>query len=254
MEADTGVSTMTEDRTQQVPDREYLCMKQLPDSEKPYEKCLKYGAEYLSDAELLAVILRSGTKGERAVELAIRLLSTPENSGLTGLFHMSVQQLKGIRGIGTVKAIQLKCVAEIACRISHERVSDGVHFSDPQSVSQYYAQYFMEDCRHAEQEKVILAMLDSKGRRLGEQVISMGTVNASLISPREVFITALKYRAVSVILMHNHPSGNPQPSRDDCLLTDRMAHCGKMLGIELLDHIIIGDQKVFSFREEGLLN
>ncbi len=243
---------MTEQNTIQT-EQTYLRMHELPASEQPYEKCLRFGTAYLTDAELLAVILRSGSKGERAVELAVRLLKIPENPGLSGLFHMSVEQLREIRGIGTVKALQLKCIAELSCRIAHEKVSDGIHFSDPSSVTEFYAQYFMEDCRHAEQEKVILAALDSKGRRLGEQVISLGTVNASLISPREVFLTALKYRAVSVILLHNHPSGNPQPSRDDVLLTDRMRHCGQMLGIELLDHIIIGDREVFSFREAGLL-
>ncbi len=224
-------------------------MKSLPVSERPYEKCLEYGESILSDSELLAVILRSGSHGESAVELARRILSLPASTGLSGLCHVSIAELTSIRGIGKVKAIQLKCIAELSRRMARERTREGICFHDPHSIADYY----MEDYRHEEQEKVLLIMLDTKNRLIAQQVISMGTVNASLISPREIFVAALKHRAVSIILLHNHPSGNPTPSHDDILLTERIARCGEMLGISLLDHIIIGDQKALSLREEHLL-
>ncbi len=224
-------------------------MKDLPIAERPYEKCGHFGAASLTDAELLGVILRTGSQGENAVQLANRLLMQPENPGLEGLFHQSLQELCAIRGIGRVKAVQLLCVAELSKRIAREKLGAELYFHDPQTVAAYY----MEEYRHEEQEKVLLLMLDNKGRLLGERVVFVGTVNASLVSPREIFLTALKFRAVSVILLHNHPSGDPTPSTEDLTLTGRVAECGAMLGITLTDHIIIGDQKAVSFRQENLL-
>ncbi len=224
-------------------------MKQLPAAQRPYEKAMANGVRSLTDAELLGVILRTGSSGETAVALAERLLRSPGGSGLHVLFHLSLQQLMDIRGIGTVKALQLKCIAELAERISRQKAGEMLCFNDPQSIADYY----MEEYRHEEQEKVLLLMLDTKNRLISEQVISMGTVNASLISPREIFLTALKYRAVSVILLHNHPSGNPEPSPEDIELTRRVESCGILLGIRLLDHIIIGDRSSISFRQAHLL-
>ena len=224
-------------------------MKQLPAEEQPYEKCWDKGPAFLSDAELLSVILRTGSRGETALSLAGRILYEPPGRGLTGLYHMSMAELCSIRGIGKVKAAQLLCITELSRRISRENARESLCFMDPQSVADYY----MEDYRHEEQEKVLLLMLSSKGMLLGQEVISIGTVNAAMISPREIFLCALQYHAVSVILMHNHPSGNPSPSREDIILTGRVRECGELLGIELLDHIIIGDQCSFSMRKEGLL-
>jgi DNA repair protein RadC len=224
-------------------------MKSIPKEERPYEKCLAKGAESLSDAELLAVILRTGSKGESALDLSRKVLAqNGEGNGLLGIYHMSISDLTGIRGLGKVKAVQLKCVAELSKRIARQTFSEGVSFRDPVSVARYY----MEELRHQEQEILMLVMLNSKGRLIRDMVISKGTVRASLISPREIFIEAVRHQAVSIILLHNHPSGIPDPSREDILLTERIRDAGSLIGIELLDHIIIGDCQAVSMREQGL--
>lgn len=225
-------------------------MKQLPESEKPYEKCLKYGEQSLSDAELLAVIIRTGTRGESAVALARRILSEfrfPE--GILGLFRASVPELCRLKGIGTVKAVQLKCIGELSKRISRAGFGTQPIFSEPEDIAGYY----MEQMRHEPRERVVIMMLNSKNRLLHEMVISTGTVNYSLVSPREIFIEALRYQAVSICLVHNHPSGDPSPSRDDVLITRRMKEAGELLGIYLLDHIIIGDNSYSSMKKRGIL-
>ncbi len=222
----------------------------LPLNERPYEKCRLFGPGALSDAELLSVILRNGSRGESALDLSRRLLLDMLGGHLSGIYHISEAQLRSVRGIGPVKTAQLRCLAEISRRISREQVSDGISFHDPDQV----AAYFMEELRHAEQEQVILLMLDTKGRLLAKQRISIGTVNLSLISPREIFVTALANKAVSIILLHNHPSGDPTPSRADIELTDRVRRCGDLIGIGLLDHIVIGDRTSVSFRKENLLD
>ncbi len=226
-----------------------LCtMKHMPKEERPYEKCFEHGAESLTDAELLAVILRTGVKGESALELSRKILSlNREASGLLGIYHMSISDLTKVKGLGRVKAIQLKCIAELSRRIARATFSEGISFKEPETVAKYY----MEELRHLEQEILLLAMLNSKGRLLKDQVISKGTVRASLISPREIFIEALRNQAVSIILLHNHPSGDPTPSREDIVLTQRVRKAGAIVGIELLDHIIIGDCQAVSMREQA---
>ena len=224
-------------------------MKSIPKEERPYEKCLAHGAGVLSDAELLAVILRTGSKGESALELSRKVLAQHgEGSGLLGIYHMSISDLTRVKGLGKVKAIQLKCVAELSTRISRQTFSDGISFKDPAAVARYY----MEEMRHQEQEILMLAMLNSKGLLIADQVISKGTVRAAMSSPREIFIEAVRHHAVSIILLHNHPSGIPDPSREDILMTRRVRDAGRLLGIELLDHIIIGDCQAVSMREQGI--
>lgn len=226
------------------PENGFGTMKSMPESERPCEKCLAKGAGSLTDAELLSVILRTGSKGESALALSRKVL---EEDGILGLYHRSVSDLQGIRGVGRVKAAQLKCIAELSKRIARAGFSENVCFTEPEEIAAYY----MEDLRHREQEILLLVMLNSKNVRIQDTVISKGTVNASLISPREIFIEAMRHQAVSIILLHNHPSGNPSPSREDVLLTERVRQAGVMLGIELLDHIIIGDRQAVSMRKQG---
>ena len=225
-------------------------MKALPETERPYEKCFEHGPAYLTDAELLAVVLRSGTPGESALELSRRLFRDHLTEGLPGLYHLSLEELMQIRGIGKVKAILLKCIGELSVRMASSQAMYNYRFDSPESVAECYMEYL----RHEEQETVRLLSLDMKGNLLDDSVITRGTVSASLVSPREIFMTALRKRAVSVILLHNHPSGDPSPSREDIQITNLVRESGELLGIELLDHIIIGDLKAFSFRKEGLLN
>lgn len=224
-------------------------MKDIPNAERPYEKCLKQGAESLSDAELLAVLLRTGTKGENVLALSKRLLYQDGGAGLLGIHQFSFQSLMKLKGIGKVKAVQILCLSELAKRLSKASVEPRLRFSSSQSVAEYY----MEDLRHRNQEVMKLLLLNSKAELIDETNISKGTVNASLVTPRELFVEALKKEAVSMILLHNHPSGDPTPSRDDILTTKRISECGLLIGIELLDHIIIGNNCYVSFQEENLL-
>lgn len=224
-------------------------MKDIPNAERPYEKCLKQGAEALSDAELLAVLLRTGTKGENVLALTKRLLYEDGGAGLLGIHQFSFQSLMKLKGIGKVKAVQILCLSELAKRLSKASVEPRLRFSSSQSVAEYY----MEDLRHRNQEVMKLLLLNSKAELIDETNISKGTVNASLVTPRELFVEALKKEAVSMILLHNHPSGDPTPSRDDILTTKRISECGLLIGIELLDHIIIGNNCYVSFQEENLL-
>ena len=226
----------------------HLTVKELPESEKPYEKCLRYGAQHLSDAELLAVIIRTGTCGRQSGDLAKDILNCKEKS-LINLHYLSIKELTAISGIGAVKAVQLKCVAEITKRMAKAVRRQGVSLRDASSVAAYY----MEELRHEDREKLLLCMFDSQCVLLGEEIISVGTVNASIVSPREIFQKAFSYQAVHIILMHNHPSGMPEPSVQDKLVTKRIRECGSLMGIHLSDHIIIGDNKYFSFKEENLL-
>ncbi len=226
----------------------HLTVKELPESEKPYEKCLRFGPEYLSDAELLAVIIRTGTVGKKSIEVAQEILNRREKN-LLNLYLLSLKDLIAIPGIGTVKAVQLKCLAEITKRMTKATRIHEVSLNSAHSVASYY----MEELRHEDREKLILCMFDSKCALLGDEVISVGTINASLISPREIFKQALINQAVYIILLHNHPSGSPKPSLQDKLVTRRIQECGELIGVHLSDHIIIGDNQYFSFKEKNLL-
>lgn len=218
---------------------------------QPYDKFLKYGACTLTEAELLAVILRTGTVNCSALQLAQKILdiSHGRELGLNGIHHISLTELKEIPGIGEVKAVKIKCVAELAVRMAKERATSALCFDAPHTVANYY----MESLRHEETEKVLLLLLDNKLQLMEEHMISEGTVNASLLSPREVFIYALRHRACNLMLLHNHPSGNPSPSRQDILISKKMKAAGELLDIHLIDHIVVGDGCYISLKEESLL-
>ena len=225
-------------------------IKEIPSDERPYEKCLLRGPETLTDSELLAVILRSGTTGVSSVELARKILESGREKGLLGIPHLSIQELMDIRGIGQVKAIQIKCIGELSKRIAAISARRLLDFQNPDTIADYY----MERMRHEEQEMMICMLLNTKCQLLGDEVIGKGTVNASLVSPRDLILTAVRYHAVNMILVHNHPSGNPDPSEDDILFTKRIQQVCSLVDIPLIDHIVIGDQRYFSFHKEGLLD
>lgn len=227
----------------------HVTMKELPDSEKPYEKFLQKGASGLSDAELLAVILRSGSKEKSAIGLAQEILCK-EQKNLLNLHQLSMDDLMKIPGIGQVKAIQLKCIAELSKRMSQTIYRKNLQVITPKTIADYY----MEQLRHDTTEKLLLAMFDAKNHFLGDEILSVGTVNSSLVSPREIYLKALQRQAVNIIILHNHPSGDATPSDEDFRTTKRVAECGNMLGIYLADHIIIGDNNYTSFREKGILH
>lgn len=228
----------------------YLTVKELPVSEQPYEKCEKYGASALSDAELLAVIIRTGTKRQRAIDLAVNVLNySKTSSGLKSLNYLTIQDLTKINGIGRVKAIELLCLTELTKRMAKDIHQDNIKFITPKSVADYY----MQDMRHLTSERVLLLMMDSKSKLIKDMVISLGTVNTSIMPSREVFVQALKHESVNIILIHNHPSGDPSPSSEDIRVTKRMQEAGNLVGITLMDHIIIGDNRYISLKEQGLI-
>lgn len=225
-------------------------MKDLAEEERPYEKCERFGAGSLTDVELLAVLLRTGTKGESSLDLARKIIyETSYAKGILNIHQWSFEQLQQIKGVGKVKAVQILCLSELAKRLAKRQACETLDFTKPSTIANYY----MEEMRHLNQEHMKLLMLNTKAHLIGETLISKGTVNASLISPRELFIEALQKNAVSIILLHNHPSGDPTPSREDILLTKRILDAGNLIGIELLDHIIIGNNCYISFREENLV-
>lgn len=217
----------------------------------PYERFLRFGPENLTETELLAIIIRTGTKDCNAMQLAEQVLSLAKypKEGLLGLYDVSLKELQGIRGIGEVKAVKLKCLTELTMRMSAATAKRGDCFNSSGQV----ADYFMERLRHKKTECVILVCLDAKTQMISEQKLSEGSVRMSLISPREIFLTALQCNAVNILLVHNHPSGDPTPSRADRELTSNLKELGDKMNIPLLDHVIIGDNRYTSFKEAQLL-
>ncbi len=233
-------------KTAKCENNEYYRQQNLP-----FEKFAAFGSESLTDSELLAILLRTGTKGVSARELGERVLAQTARygNGLLGLYHISVKDLQKVEGIGEVKAVQLKAIAEFAKRMARAKAKSGLSFHDPYSVADYY----MEQFRHESVEYILLLLFDSGYHLIGEEILSKGTVNASLLSPREVFMHAFRNGAAGIMLLHNHPGGNPVPSENDLRVTERIGQMGALADIPLIDHIILGDNNYFSFRESKLL-
>lgn len=230
---------------------ERIRMKDLPNEDRPYEKCLRQGPEALEDAELLAVIIRTGSREESSLELAGRILALGSpGEGLLGLLHHSLADFSSIKGVGTVKGAQLLCIGELSRRIWKRKARENaLTFEGPEEIAAYY----MEDMCHLEQEEIRVMFLNTKQALIRELTLSKGTVNASVITPREILIEALRCLAVGMVLVHNHPSGDPAPSQADKLLTQRIREAGELVGVSLLDHIIIGDKEYLSFREQNII-
>ncbi len=223
-------------------------VKELAACERPYEKALAYGVETLSDAELLAVIIRTGTKNAGAITIANRVLNLhPVQKGILGLNYISRRDLKTLPGVGDTKATELLAVAEISRRIRERTFQEQLTFNEPESVGAYY----LQKCRFQIKEQVYAMLLSSGNALLKEWLVSEGTEDKALISARHIFSEALKYEAAGVILVHNHPSGNPFPSEADISLTKQLLQAGKLLDIRLLDHIIVGKNNYISLRQKG---
>lgn len=224
-------------------------LKDIPVVEQPYEKCKAYGPEVLTDSELLAVFIRTGTKESSPIQVAREILRNSGKDSLVGLMNMSYADFMSVNGIGEVKAIQLVCLAELSKRISKQQAAPSVQLNSPDTIASYY----MEQLRHEKQEQVWLCLFDAKCNLICDHMLSSGTVNASLISPREIFRYALVNNAVFIVLVHNHPSGDPTPSDEDVEITMRVADVGLMMNLRLIDHIIIGDRDYASLKEMGLI-
>lgn len=218
--------------------------------ERPMEKMELYGKERLTDAELFAIIFRVGTRKVNAVDLAQKMLKRHNNGHpLVSLYEDSLLELQEVSGIGKVKAAQVHAVLELSKRIAKQKRSDDIKITSANAVANLY----MEELRHLKKECFKVIYLDTKNKIIADENISMGSLNASIVHPREVFKNAVKKSANSIIAMHNHPSGDPAPSKEDIDITKRISKAGELLGITLLDHIIIGDHQYISFKEEKLL-
>ena len=222
-------------------------IKELPAEERPREKLLKYGANRLSDAELLALIIRIGNRKRTAVELSQDILNY--FGGLKSFNDLSTKELLVIKGVGTAKAVQIKAAVELGKRqatLSSEK--RGV-IRTPGDV----AQLLMPELRFLTQEVFKIILLDIKNQIITRKTISKGGLSSSIVHPREVFKEAIRHSSAAIILVHNHPSGIPEPSKDDIGITRRLIEAGRILGIDVLDHIIIGDGRFISMKEKGII-
>ncbi|AFH65042.1 hypothetical protein B2K_30790 [Paenibacillus mucilaginosus K02] len=208
---------------------------------------IHYGAEALSNAELLAILLRTGTYQESAVHVAQRLLR--ESGGLRSLSDMSLEQMTSIKGIGSAKALQIRAGIELGRRMARSGLNETVTIRSPQDA----ANLLMEDLRYLQKEHFVCLFLNTKNHVIGRETLSMGSLNASIVHPREVFRSAIKRSSASIVCAHNHPSGDPTPSPEDIALTRRLAEAGEIVGIEVLDHLVIGDQRFVSLKELGYM-
>lgn len=222
-------------------------LREIPKEERPRERLLQFGAEALSNAELLAILLRTGTISESAVKLASKVLATA--GGLRNLVNITVEQLEAIKGIGKAKALQLKAGIELGRRLSRSGLPDMPLVKSPRDA----AELVNDELKYLQKEHFVVLFLNTKNRVIGKETLSIGSLNASIVHPREVFRSAIQRSSASIICAHNHPSGDPAPSPEDIEVTRRLQEAGKLIGIELLDHLIIADQSYVSMKEQGLL-
>ncbi len=223
-------------------------IKLMPKEERPRERMLLKGASALTNPELLALLIGSGTKEDSSLSIAVSVLALGEGS-LRGLSNMQPEELKNIKGIGNASACRIAAAIELGRRIAAAPPRKKLKLI---GVSEA-AGLFMEEMRHLQQEKLRVAMLNSKGELMAMEDVSVGGLYSASASPREVFANAVRKGACGVILAHNHPSGDPTPSADDLSVTRTISAAGKLLGIDLVDHIIIGDGRFVSLKEMGVI-
>ena len=220
-------------------------IREMNDDEKPVEKMINKGAEYLDNSELLAILIRTGSRKDSAISLSSKILKA-SGSGIRGLVDMTIEDLCMLEGIGPTKATIIKAALELGIRVSGY-IPENYKIKNPWDVYSFY----MEEMRYLKKEVFKAILLNTKNEIMCDVNISVGSLNYSIVHPREVFTEAIKKCANSIILMHNHPSGNPSPSREDINVTKRLRKSGEILGIEVLDHIIIGEGIYYSLKEKG---
>lgn len=231
-------------------------MQDCPIEQRPYEKFQQYGSDALTDTELLAILLRTGTTKLNVMELSRELLTHFQEAplgekqpSLLTLYQFSYEELQKVSGIGKIKAIQILALVSLCNRIVKAKYTKGKKVNSPQTI----ADCFMEELRHKREECFVVIFLDAKCKILGNEVVSRGSLTAAIVHPREVYKLAVQKTAHSIIALHNHPSGDPTPSEEDIQITERLKQAGDIMGIPLLDHIIIGDGIYRSFKEESYL-
>lgn len=222
-------------------------MRDVPPEERPRERMLQAGANALSNAELLAILLRTGTVNESAVALAQRLLI--EAGGMRRLVEMDVRELTALKGIGNAKALQIQAGIELGKRLVRTAQPETVTIRSPRDVSLLIS----EELRYLQKEHFVCLFLNTKNHVIGQETLSIGSLNASIVHPREVFLAAIKRSSASIICVHNHPSGDPTPSPEDIEITRRLVEAGSIIGIDVLDHVIIGDMETTSLKELGYM-
>lgn len=222
-------------------------IKDIPEQERPRERLEKFGAEILSNVELLAIILRSGTRNDSAMTLASKLLKN--GPGLKCLYESSFEELKSIKGIGSAKASQIKAALELGRRLKTFKGEDKIYIKTPEDA----ALLVMEDMRHLKKECLKIILLNIKNMVISVKDVSVGSINSSIVHPREIFVEAIKTSSASIIICHNHPSGDPTPSQEDINITKRIYEAGRIIGIDLIDHIVIGDGRYISLKERNLI-
>lgn len=223
-----------------------LKVKDLPKSERPRERLLKVGAAALSDSELLAIVLRAGSKKENILDLSRRLV---KDYNLKSLSQITVNQLSKTFGIGQAKACQIVACFELGRRLAAYSENPKITIEEPANVVKIMG----PKLRSLDKEYFVCLLLDSRKRLIKKETIFIGTLNASVTHPREIFKTAIAASAAGIILVHNHPSGDSAPSKEDIEFTLQLIEAGKLLEIEVLDHVIIGDKNFFSFKEQGVI-
>lgn len=221
-------------------------IQDLPCENRPRERMILWGPEALSDIELLAILIRSGTAKEGVLQLSQRLLV--EHGGLHSLFQTNMSRLQKVPGLGPAKACVLTACFELSKRLSGRQHSIKPTLRTPKDV----AGIFMSQMRYLKQEHLKAAYLDIKNRLLNQRTISIGTLDSSIIHPRDIFRHAVDLPCAAVILIHNHPTGDPEPSKEDIQVTTRIIKAGEIMGVPLLDHIIIGDGRYISLKEKNI--
>ncbi|SFS95916.1 RadC family protein [Marininema halotolerans] len=224
---------------------EPMMIRDLPAEDRPRERLMKRGASSLSTQELVAILLRTGTKSESVVSLAQRILI--QCNGLRGMASADYRDLVRVHGVGVAKALQIIAGIELGRRVSRVAPEEHVGIHTPKDA----AEYVMDELSRLTQEHFVCLFLNTKNRVIDKQCLFVGTLNSSVVHPREVYREAIRRSCAGVICLHNHPSGDPTPSREDIHVTERLYEAGRIVGIELLDHIIIGDQCFVSLKEKG---
>lgn len=218
---------------------------EIPTENRPRERFQKFGPAALSDAELLAILLQKGTAEENVIDMSNRLIS---EYGLAKLPELSLKELQHISGIGPVKSVQIKAIFELNRRISLA-CNEKVMIKNAKDIFEYASRKLPIN----DKEQFMVILLNSKNRIIKDEIVSVGTLNASIIHPREIFKSAIKESAHAIIVAHNHPSGDPAPSEEDVIVTNLLVDSGNLLNIKVLDHIILGKKSYYSFAKEGKL-
>lgn len=230
---------------------DHLTIMEQPKSDRPQEKMMKYGVDCLTNAELIGIIIRTGCQDATAVELGQRVLRVFEGD-LSAFHETEVEELmcnERLKGIGPAKACQIKAAIELGRRMMLSKNEDLPRVKSPKDV----ADHLMSKMDYLKQEHFKVILLDNKNNVLKIENISIGTLTATLVHPRDVFSGAIRKQAASVILVHNHPSGDPSPSQEDIAITKRLVSAGEILGISVFDHIIIGKKRFASLKEFGYM-